>query len=283
MEDKINKSIELNTASDCNTSAIPPESATKKESVRFHLIDALRAITMLSMICYHFCFDYFVIFGNDPFFTGHTASIIWQHSICCSFIIISGFVFPFGRRKILRRGLIVNFFGLIVSAVTLIFIPEEQIWFGILNLIGCSMLITYLYDRFLISKLKYNTANHVRALIFWLILFILTKYIPNGYVGIRNRPFVMLPDSLYKNAFLIPFGFPTPDFVSGDYFPIIPWLFLYFCGYHLNEILISNNRFLDLAKKRIPMLSSLGKHSLLIYLIHQPICYAIAILLCQFR
>ena len=262
-----------------NISTESNTTGTAATPIRLHLIDAIRAITIISMIGYHYCFDYFILFGHNKGFTRLTGSVLWQNSICCSFILISGFVFTYGKKKIIRRGLLVNFFGLIITAVTLIVMPEEQIWFGILNLIGCSMLITYLYDRFLIQKLGYNTGNHITSLIFWLIIFIITKYIPNGYIGTHWHVFCMLPDKLYTNIFLIPFGFPTPDFVSGDYFPIIPWLFLYFCGYHLNKILADNTVFLKLNKREIPIFSKLGKHSLFIYLIHQPICYVIAMII----
>jgi uncharacterized membrane protein len=80
---------------------------------------------------------------------------------------------------------------------------------------------------------------------------------------------------LYQYPVLAPIGFPAADFYSADYFSVLPWIFLYFTGYHLGKILFANEGFLRLGSHKIPFLSFLGTKSLLIYIIHQPVCYGI--------
>ena len=60
-------------------------------------------------------------------------------------------------------------------------------------------------------------------------------------------------------------GFYNNKFYSGDYFPLLPWYFMYLVGYCAGD-------FLDIKLNvRENVLSKMGKKSLMIYLIHQPI------------
>ena len=61
-----------------------------------------------------------------------------------------------------------------------------------------------------------------------------------------------------------------------DYFPLIPWFGVTLLGLTLGELLYKENKrrfhFPDLSKyKPVTMISWMGKHSLAIYLIHQPV------------
>ena len=111
-------------------------------SDRYNLIDAIRALAIISMVTYHLCYDIFNVYRVDGGFPYYPGVIVWERSICSTFIFVSGISLNFSRHAV-RRGIIVNLCGLVISAVMLIFMPSQQIWFGVLNLIGCSMLITY--------------------------------------------------------------------------------------------------------------------------------------------
>lgn len=67
------------------------------------------------------------------------------------------------------------------------------------------------------------------------------------------------------------FGFPPEDFFSGDYFSLVPWMFLYLSGYFLYDIVIEKKSFQKLMEVRIKPLEWIGRRSLLIYLLHQPV------------
>lgn len=119
----------------------------ENKPARLHGIDALRGFTVLSMVAYHFLYDVNIIYGQNPDWYRQPRVFFWQQCICWSFILISGFVWPWGKRKSLRRGLTVNFWGLVITAVTCLVTPTEAIWFGVLNFLGCAMLLLIPLDK----------------------------------------------------------------------------------------------------------------------------------------
>jgi len=76
-------------------------------------------------------------------------------------------------------------------------------------------------------------------------------------------------------------GFPPLSFTSGDYYPLFPWFFLYMSGYFLFKGIYQKEKIKNILSYKIPGLSYLGKYSLLIYLLHQPVCYAVAFAVCK--
>ena len=253
-----------------------------KKKTRYPLADACRALAMISMVAYHACFMYFVLFRDDAAWSSRPAVFYWQQSICITFILLSGMVWHFGRQHALRRGLLLLVCGTIVTAVTYFLLPEVTIRYGILTFFGIATLLTIPYDhlvRVLSPAEKKNNTVHAFLCVLWIIVFLLLKHIPDGYLGTRFHRFVDLPDALYHFRVLAPIGFPPFDFFSADYFPIIPWLFLFFFGYHLGHILFSKKWFCRLAELHIPFLSALGTKSLLLYLLHAPLLYALLLLL----
>ena len=116
-------------------------SQNKPAAGRYALLDELRGLDLLSMIGYHACWDLIFLFGmSAAWYTGWQGHL-WQQSICWVFILLSGFCLPLGHRP-LRRGLIVSGAGALVTVVTLLFMPEDRVVFGVLTLLGAAMLIT---------------------------------------------------------------------------------------------------------------------------------------------
>ena len=109
------------------------------QKTRYRWLDILRGAAVVNMVAFHFCYDWFEVFGRLPgwYFLG--PSRLWQQAICCTFILTAGFSAHLGRRA-LRHGLILNLCGLAVSAVTLLVLPSEAVRFGILNLLGLSLI-----------------------------------------------------------------------------------------------------------------------------------------------
>lgn len=236
---------------------------------RFHAIDALRGLAIINMIIFHFLYDIFIVYGQDPTWNNHSAVYLWQQTVCCIFIYISGFVWLWGQKHNLRRGLCLNWGGLTISLVTFIFMPSEMIWFGILNFIGCAVLL-------LIPL--HHPLRHIPPIagaLASLLLFFFCKNIPHGTIGLGNLLSIPLPAALYECKVLTPLGFPFPQFVSSDYFPVLPWFFLYLCGYFSQYIFQKHPTCQRLAAHNIPFLSAIGRQSLWIYLLHQPILMGI--------
>ena len=233
---------------------------------RYHLLDSLRGFSLVNMILYHIIWDIVYIFGCNLSWFGGRLTYIWQQAICFSFILISGFCFAFSKKKLLNgvRVLACSFF---ISLVTIFIMPDNTILFGVLSLIGSSMIIMIPLEKIL-KKL-----NPYIGMTVFVLLFILTKNIATGYIGILDIKLLELPEFLYKNLFTAYLGFPSKEFISYDYFPIIPWLFLYISGYFIYLISKRRGYLKFLYKPRIKVLECLGKHSLLVYMLHQPAIY----------
>lgn len=244
----------------------------KKTGKRYELIDALRGFTLLSMIGYHFSYDAFILYDKYPEWLSNPFGYAWQQSICITFIFICGFAASFSRSN-LKRGLLLNVCGLIVTVVTRIFSPEAVVYFGVLNLLGCSLLLL------IPVKKMVNKRNWKRAAVLFFVLFLFTRHIQWGYLGFGDTQLFVLPRGLYEAKWLTPFGFPYPGFFSSDYFPILPWFFLFMVGYTCHYILKEHGRIRRILSKRVPFLSTLGQHSLILYLLHQPALMLICILL----
>lgn len=83
-----------------------------------------------------------------------------------------------------------------------------------------------------------------------------------------------LPGVWYANLFTAFFGFFPRGFFSTDYFPLLPWLFLFWAGYFLH-FCMGRARMEPLRRSVCPALGWMGRHSLLLYLLHQPVIYGV--------
>ena len=239
---------------------------------RYDLIDTVRGIAIISMVIFHFCYDVFMVYGRDPSWYSQPAVHIWQQSICWTFILVSGFVWQWGRSGNVRRGIMLNVWGLVISGVTVLAMPAEAVWFGILNCIGCAVLLMIPLEPVL------RRIPAAIGLVAAFALFVVFKDVQLGYLGVPGVFRLDLPDWLYDCRVLTPFGFPFPGFRSSDYFPILPWLFLYICGYFLNRIVMAIRPLQSVARHGLAPLSTVGRYSIWIYLIHQPVCMLICML-----
>ena len=230
---------------------------------RYHLLDALRGLTLISMIAYHAMYDLVEIYGADVSWFRDTPGRVWQQSVCWTFILLSGFCWNLGKQP-LRRGLTVFGGGILVTAVTFLFMPSQRILFGILTFLGSAMLVQIPLSR-LLDKLPAWAGLAGSAL-----LFILTRDINAGFWGFGAFRLGAVPESLYRGFLLTFLGFPEPGFWSGDYFSFFPWFFLFLCGYFLYRFLMKSEGVRRALSCRIRGLEWLGRHSLIIYLLHQP-------------
>ena len=234
---------------------------------RYIFIDLLRGMTLLSMIAYHICWDIVELFGIQWAWFDGTGSYIWQQSICWSFILLSGFCWQLGRHA-LRRGLIVLIAGEIVSLVTRIADFAEPIYFGVLTLIGMGMLLLIPLNRL------FRRIPPEIGLVINLALFFVLRDAKDGFLGFERWHFARIPSELYQNMLTAFFGFPPSYFYSSDYFPIVPWIFLYFAGYFIFTIWKRHTK-VQPKQGSGNLLTALGQHTLPVYLLHQPVIFGV--------
>ena len=238
----------------------------RSTSARYALLDELRGLDLISMMLYHGMWDLVYLFGVCAPWYGSWQGELWQQSICWVFILLSGFCLPLGHHP-LKRGAAVFGAGALVTAVTLLFMPEDVVWVGVLTLLGSAMLLTGLVQKWL-QKIPPAVGLAVS-----LILFVLTYHTMDGYWGLGPLRWA-LPQGLYANYLTAYFGFYPVSFYSSDYFPLLPWLFLFWAGYYLHP-LVGRKRMEPLRRSVCPPLGWLGRHSLVLYLLHQPVIFGV--------
>ena len=192
----------------------------KTPAGRYALLDELRGLDLVSMMLYHACWDMMFLFGIWMDWYAGMPGRLWQQTICWVFILLSGFCVPLGHRT-LKRGAQVFAAGALVTVVTLVFMPEDRVVFGVLTFLGSAMLLTGVLEPLL-------------------------KKIP-----------------------------PAAGFaISAVLFALLPWLFLFWAGYYLHKA-VGRRRMEPLRRSVCPALGWMGRHSLLLYLLHQPVIYGV--------
>lgn len=243
----------------CATATLRCFALTFREMKRIELIDLWRTVAIVCMVAYHFLFD-LALFGAmtwEQFFS--PALNAFQMFICCSFILVSGVSARFSRNN-LKRGAIVLACAVIVGAVS--YFMGQTIRFGILHFLGCAMIIYGLFGKH-IEKLPERLMPVLCLLLFFAAYF-------------------WVPSVTVKVQFLYPFGFRYSGFSSADYFPLLPWLFLFLLGTWLGGV-VKNHSQAKLLNVKVPAaLTFPGRHSLIIYMLHQPVLYGITWILMSF-
>ena len=230
-------------------------------------IDFLRGLALVNMLAYHFMYDWVYVFGLPAawYDISRPAVHAWQQYICWSFILLSGFSLHLARRPV-KNGLTVAACAAALTAVTVLFLPAEAIWWGVLHLNACAVLLTTLLQKPL-QKLPPAAGLAACA-----ALFALTNQLPWGYFGFERWRLAAVPAGLYR-ANLFWLGLPDLGrFASADYFPLLPWLFLFWCGWFAARLWPPRP-----AAKPAPAalrpLCWLGGRTLLLYMLHQPLIY----------
>ncbi len=232
-----------------------------KTKARREELDTLRGLTLISMIVYHACWDLVYLFDKDWTWYRSEGAFLWQQSICWTFILLSGYCWQLGRHQ-LKRGITVFLGGVLISVVTFLFMPESRIFFGVLSLLGSAMILTVPLHRWM---------RKIPAALGAAGSFLLVCLFRNVSRGVLCFGLVNVPADFYRSYLTACFGFPPAGFYSSDYFALLPWIFLFWTGYYLYTLFPeASGRSL-----RLPVVTKMGRRSLLIYLLHQPLVYAV--------
>ena len=234
---------------------------------RLPLIDTLRGLALVNMFVYHALWSMANLFGKQIDFLNSTPAYLWQQSGASLFILLSGFCWSL-THKHLKRSLVVLGCAFFIFICTFLFNKNNVITFGILAFMGSAMLIMVPLSKILRRLPPWG------GLFLSLLLFFACKNIRHGSIGLGTWQ-IELPLALYSNYFTAWLGLPPQGFHSADYFPILPWLFMYTAGYYIYYACSNLITQTNAASFNIPQLSLLGRHSLAAYLIHQPVIVAL--------
>jgi uncharacterized membrane protein len=233
---------------------------------RYRLLDELRGLTFISMCLYHASWDIVYLFGKQWSWYVGLPGRLWQQSIGWTFILLSGFCAALGRRW-LRRSATVLAGGAVVSLVTLLVMPDSAVRFGVLTFLGSAMLVTGALKPVL------QRIPAALGLMGALLLFWMTYPVASGRLGAGALTF-HVSGVLYANYLTAYLGFPQEGFYSTDYYPLLPWLFLFWAGYFVYRV-IGKKAQKVLSASVCEPLGWVGRHTLPLYMLHQPVIYGI--------
>lgn len=238
-------------------------SAATRRLPRIPLIDQLRAIALIAMAIYHFTWDlgFFGYIAPETATTGGWK--IFARVIAGSFLFLAGFSLVLGHAQGFRpRAFFIRFgkIGLaaaIISVATWFAFPDTFIFFGILHAIAAASLIGLLFVRLPVVVTLLIAAAAVAA------------------------PFY-LRAPLFDHPALWWVGLSVNVPRSNDYVPLLPWLAPVLFGIAMARLFIASPLPERLAGYGATtkvwwksLLEKAGRHSLAIYLIHQPVLIAL--------
>jgi len=236
---------------------------------RYWEVDSLRGTAIVLMVAYHFFFD-LRYFGFIKFWIPqpywHFASAFIASMFLLTVGISLSISFARAKRRLSEKELFKKYFyrgikifslGMLVTAVTLVYPHDGFIVFGILHLIGLSIILS-------IPFLNLKKGNFFAGL----IVVLVGLFLQGHYFGF---------------SWLLWLGFVPRNFYTLDYYPLLPWFGLVLIGLFFGKTLYPNGkRAFNMpsigGKKLVKTLAFLGKHSLLIYFLHQPVIVALLFL-----
>ena len=242
----------------------------KKQRAGF--MDEVRGFCIICMVFYHVAFDLHYSYGIDiPIMFEDWFKYVVQ-LFAGTFIFISGISSRYSRNNA-KRGIQCFFIGMIVTFVFAFFAPQAPVLFGILHFLGVSMMI-YAIGEKIILKIPAKI-----GIVLCLVLFILTYGVMWGYLGLFERFSIPLPQFLYDAKLLFPLGFIGGGFSSMDYFPLLPWIFVFLAGAYVGGYAVENKMPNFFYKTHFKPLAIAGRYTLWIYVLHQPIAMGIFFLI----
>lgn len=245
---------------------IAEEKQIAVKSNRIHLLDSLRGGAMLLVILYHILYDLKFMYGvNIPrIITPGSPETEFVHT-CFLWVLfaVSGICSGFSKNS-LKRGSVLYIIGYLITVGSSIFVPSQLIVFGVLSCFGACMVITSLIKP-LTDRLPWQLFLAI-SLVLWCMFF---EFHRSGSIHLLFWEISFSPYSAFE--YLYPLGIKGADFHSADYFPVIPYIFMFWTGAALYRP-VSEHKLPDAfygTKKGA--LSFIGKHSLIIYAVHQPV------------
>ena len=225
---------------------------------RIELMDAMRGLAVCLMVIHHFLYDLCAFCGAPWWLFTNPVFDPLHYFFAGLFILLSGVSSNFSRSNV-KRGLKALAVSLGITVVT--YFMGMPIVFGVLHLLGACMLLYGLTQK-LWQRLN-DKAPWVTPAVSAVSVLATAKLV-NGY-----------PTTI---PHLWMFGLTTPDFYSSDYFPLLPWMFVFLLGTWAGKYVRAGRLPRWFYEAKAPRLAAVGRQSLLIYVVHQPVLYGLTML-----
>ncbi len=246
---------------------------------RIRFLDELRGLCILLMVCYHAFYVIGYLFDVSFFRTLFTFFEPIQPFFAGLFVVICGISCHLSHSNIKRGVFLAATAGLISLIMWCaifwgILSADSYVWFGILHCLAACILLYTLFRP---------TLQLIPPWIGILInaaLFVLCWHIPfdNGaYFGIDGIFTLSVPYARPNTPWLYPFGL-CPVYNAADFFPLIPWFFCFLIGTYIGVWAKKGKFPKTLYRSRVPFLSAIGRYTLWIYVLHQPVIYGLCFL-----
>ncbi|MBQ0110841.1 MAG: DUF1624 domain-containing protein [Oscillospiraceae bacterium] len=234
---------------------------------RYHLLDAIRGVLVICMVVHHGMLSAYMATGNRAFNDAFESIHFLSPYFAGAFILISGLCCRFSRSNA-KRGAQLFMIAAALTVVTVLadawFDMGISIIFGILHLLAFCMLFVGAFNT-VFQKINPYIGMAISAGLFICYLMIFAK---DGLEYIQTNI-----------SWLFPFGWVQAGFFSADYWPIIPWMFIFMFGYFLgNTGIVEKNEKIFCAKPT-RFLPFVGRHALIVYIVHQPVIFGAAYLM----
>jgi uncharacterized membrane protein len=231
-------------------------SATPAPIGRLDAIDAARGAALCAMIAYHFCFDlrHFGLlaadFEHDPFWLGARALILGTFMALVGVSLVLAERAGASTASFWRRlGVIAAGAGA-VSLASFVVFPQSFITFGVLHCIAVATLLS----RPLVTKPGLALALGV------------------AMIGVGN----LVSHPVFDAPALSFIGLRTSKPLAEDFVPLLPWAGVTLLGAAAARYALTPHATAALARLPVPRsLAWMGRHSLAIYLVHQPLLFGL--------
>jgi len=235
--------------------AFTPSSPSAK---RIAWLDILRGVALIAMASYHLLWDLSDFGYLEPGYPSTGWPRIYARAIASTFLFLAGFSLVLGHRNGIRWNHFWMRFAKIAAAAALVTvatyfaIPQGWIFFGILHAIAVFSLIGLIFLR----------VNPIFAALIAVLAVVAPTY---------------LSSDTFNDSWFWWLGLSTRTRTSFDYVPLLPWICPFLLGMaaaRLDRVqtLLRQNAAGDSGQNHLRnTFAFLGRHSLVFYLVHQPI------------
>lgn len=227
---------------------------------RLVVVDVARGWAISGVVLYHLVWDLAFLGITGPDLAANPIWIVFGRTLAGSFLFLAGFSLVLANRhrvggeKYFRRLFKIVAAAAAITLVTWIAFPNAFVFFGILHAIAFGTIVGY----FLLRARPWVTAT------FGFLVLLAPR---------------LFRSTVFDNRWVAWIGFSETPPASNDFVPVFPWIGIFLLGIALArainvDSLGANAKRSAGANAAAPM-AWLGRRSLAIYLIHQPVLLAI--------